>query len=265
MSTVVTIWAGVAARGGVGAAGSGVGAGRRGRGRSRDHAPRVLARACGPGHRRRRSVRLATGRRGPAGVGDRALARAGGPGGSAGVAGGCAAMRDRELMVSGAVLTAGGAAVLIAAFLPSLYPVWTARAVNAVGIIAQHRGTWRLANVLFAAGAGLTLAGLAALTGRLNARPAATGILPTVALTLMALASALWLANLAFRLTVTMRVAGAVANGGTVPDWDGDVNAWTGGLWSLAPLAGAPATACFSPAVTGGTRGTRPGGAARAP
>ena len=139
--------------------------------------------------------------------------------------------------------------MLIAAFLPSLYPVWTARAVNAVGIIAQHRGTWRLANVLFAAGAGLTLAGLAALTGRLNARPAATGILPTVALTLMALASALWLANLAFRLTVTMRVAGAVANGGTVPDWYEDINAWTGGLWSIAALAGALATVCYGLAI----------------
>jgi hypothetical protein len=155
-------------------------------------------------------------------------------------------MRDRELMASGVVLTAGGVAVLIAAFLPSLYPVWTARAVDAVGIIAQHRGIWRLANVLFAVGAGLTLAGLAALTGRLSGGPTTT-----VALTLMALASVLWLANLAFRLTVTMRVAGAVADGGTVPDWYEDVNAWTGGLWSVAALAGALATVCYGLAIVG--------------
>ena|SRR5436190_21673783 len=144
--------------------------------------------------------------------------------------------------VTGAVLTAGGVAVLIAAFIPSLYPVWTARGVDAVALIARHRGSWQVANVLFAVGAGLTLAGLAALTSLLDRQP-----LPTVGLTLMALASALWLANLAFRLTVTLRVSGRA----TVPDWYEDVNAWTGGLWSIAAVAGALAMLCYGFAVTG--------------
>jgi hypothetical protein len=144
-----------------------------------------------------------------------------------------------HLTFIGATLTTGGAAVLVGAFLPSLYPVWIARGVNAITLISQHRGAWQVANWLFAVGAGLTLAGLAALTALLNRQPT-IGALPTVALALMTLASTLWTANLAFRLTVTVQAA-AVSNGGAVPDWYEPLNAWAGALWYAAALTGASA------------------------
>jgi hypothetical protein len=160
----------------------------------------------------------------------------------------------RDLALIGALLTSGGVAVLVAAFLPALYPVWTGRG-DPMTVIGQHRGTWQLANWLFAAGAGATLAGLGALTGVVDRRPA-DGAVPAAALVLMALASTLWLANLAFRLTVTVRVVDSAA----VPDWYPHLAAWTGGLWAAAALAGALAmlgygvtvrTSAILPAWTG--------------
>lgn len=155
----------------------------------------------------------------------------------------------RDLVLVGVALTIGGAAVLIAAFLPSLYPIWVARGVNAVTLIGQHRGTWQVANWLFAIGAGLTLAGMGTLTRLLN-HP-----LAGAATVLMTLASTLWIANLAFRLTVTVQTADAVSGGGAVPDWYEQVNAWTGGLWYAAALTGAVAIIGYGVAVTAVTGG----------
>jgi hypothetical protein len=157
-----------------------------------------------------------------------------------------------NLMLVGATLTAGGVAVLVAATLPALYPVWLARGVNAVTLISQHRGAWQLANWLFAVGAGLTLAGLAALTALVDGQPG-TRTLPTTALALMALASTLWTASLAFRLTVTVHAVDTVTAGRAVPDWYELVNAWAGALWAAAALAGAAAMIGYGLAVVGGS------------
>jgi hypothetical protein len=157
-----------------------------------------------------------------------------------------------HLTFIGATLTAGGAAVLVAAFLPSLYPVWLARGGNAVTLISQHRGTWQLANWLFAVGAGLSLTGLAALTALFNRQPT-IGAQPTVALALMALASTLWTANLAFRLTVTVRAVDVLSNGGAVPDWYEPLNAWTGALWYAAALTGGSAMIGYGLAAASGS------------
>jgi hypothetical protein len=103
-------------------------------------------------------------------------------------------------------------------------------------------------NWMFAVGAGLTLAGLAALTGQLNRQPA-VGPMATAALALAALASTLWIANLAFRLTVTVRAADALAAGDVVPDWYEPINAWTGAFWAGATLSGGLAMIGFGLAV----------------
>jgi hypothetical protein len=162
----------------------------------------------------------------------------------------------QNLTLVGATLTAGGTAVLIAAFLPALYPVWMARGVHTLALIGQHRSAWQLANWLFAAGAALTLAGLAALTAVVGRQPGA-GALPTTALGLMVLASTLWTANLAFRLTVTVHAVDAVSAGHPVPDWYEPVNNWVGALWYAAALSGAAATIGYGLAVVGG--GVLPG------
>jgi hypothetical protein len=156
-----------------------------------------------------------------------------------------------SLIFVGVPLTAGGAAVLTAAFLPALYPVWLARGAGALTLIGQHRGAWQLANWLFGIGAGLTVAGLAALTTLADRQPG-TGALSAMALALMVLASTLWTANLAFRLTVTINAADAAAADRAVPDWYQPVNAWVGALWYAAALLGAAAMVGYGLAVRGG-------------
>ncbi len=155
-----------------------------------------------------------------------------------------------HLSFIGVLLTAGGAAVMVAAFVPSLYPVWLARGVNAIALISQHRDSWQLANWLFGIGAGLTLAGLAALTALLNRQPGA-GLLPPTSLALMTVATTLWIANLGFRLTVTVRTVDSFSTGGQIPDWYEPVNSWTAALWSAAALTGVAATIGYGLAVIG--------------
>ncbi|TWP50909.1 hypothetical protein FKR81_17665 [Lentzea tibetensis] len=147
----------------------------------------------------------------------------------------------------GALLTLGGVAVVAAASLPSLLPVWRARGVDAVAIIGQHVGAWQLSSWLFAVGAALTLAGFGALNGVLERTTWSNA-----GLALMTLATALWMANLAFRLTVTVRVAEAVRAGGPVPEWYEPINAWTGGLLAAAAVTAGLALLCYGVTVLDG-------------
>ena len=159
-----------------------------------------------------------------------------------------------DLGLAGALLSTGGVIVMVAAGLPQLYPVWTSRGLEALTLIGQHRGVWTLANTMFAIGAVLTLAGLGALVPVFD-RPGSAAAVGGV--TLVAVASTLWLANLAFRLAVTGPVAGTVAGGGPVPTWYEPVSAWTAALWSTAALTGALGTIGYGLALTGA--GTLPG------
>ena len=78
------------------------------------------------------------------------------------------------------------------------------------------------------------------------------GAAPTVALTAMALASALWTATLAFRLTVTVEVVDMVRNSNGVPEWYTPLSGWAGGLWNAAALVGAVGLIGYGIAVVGG-------------
>lgn len=146
----------------------------------------------------------------------------------------------REHAFIGALLTTGGLAVVAAASLPSLLLVWRADAVDAVRMIGENLGAYRLSSVLFAVGAALTIAGFGALTRLLGGPVAQAGLI------LMSVATALWLSNLAFRLTVTLRVA---ADGGPVPSWYAPMSAWTVGLLATAAVLAGCALLCYGVAV----------------
>jgi hypothetical protein len=146
----------------------------------------------------------------------------------------------REHAFIGALLTTGGLAVVAAASLPSLLPVWRADAVDAVAMIGQHLTAYRVSSVLFAVGAAVTLAGFGALTRLLGSPVAHAGLV------LMSAASVLWLGNLAFRLTVTDQVARA---GGEVPSWYEPMSAWTVGLLATAAVLAGCALLCYGVAV----------------
>lgn len=150
----------------------------------------------------------------------------------------------RERVFIGALLTSGGLCVVAAALLPSLLPVWRAPAVEAVVLIGRNLGAYRVSSVLFALGAALTIAGLGALTRVLG------GVVAQAGLVLMSAASALWLANLAFRLTVTVRVAA----GEVVPSWYEPLHGWTVGLLAVAAVLAGLAVVCYGVAMFGVVR-----------
>lgn len=156
-----------------------------------------------------------------------------------------------SLTLVGSFLVVGGVAAVWAAFLPSLYPVWTARRIDAVALIADRRTSWQLANWLFVIATVCTLAGMAGLTRLLNSAQPDT-VLSTAALVLTAVASTLWLANLAFRLTTTMYTVDARRAGDPVPRGYELLSTWAGGLWLIGALAGALALVGYGFAVTGG-------------
>ncbi len=142
----------------------------------------------------------------------------------------------RALLGVGAALVLGFCCAAVAALYPNLSSIWTARPDRAVRLIADHEGAWEFANWMFAVGIGGTLAGLAMLARVLD-RAAPGSALPAVATALVVAGSAVWIANLAYRLTVTVRVADAVHSGVPIPKWYADVTGWAdGGLLGAAGL-----------------------------
>jgi hypothetical protein len=122
-----------------------------------------------------------------------------------------------DLLLSGLGLLGGFVCAAIAAFTPPS-SVWTTGGSHAVALIAQHLDEWQRANWFFGAGIVATLAGMAALAVLLG-RPAASSAPSLAALTLMIVASTLWMVNLTARLTVTWQVAQQFAAGSAIPQW----------------------------------------------
>jgi hypothetical protein len=124
------------------------------------------------------------------------------------------------------LLLTGTATALVAALLPQLFPVWMARGRDSIRTIHDHLRVWKLDSLLFLASAGTTLAGTVLL---FEGRDARHDPLIQSCLTLLVVGTALWSANLAFRLTVTVTVAQALEDG--PPAWYGPMGQWAAGLW----------------------------------
>ncbi|SFU09841.1 hypothetical protein SAMN05660657_05657 [Geodermatophilus amargosae] len=102
-------------------------------------------------------------------------------------------------------------------------------------------------NGAFALGIALTLAGMAALTALLTQVDEPT-VAPVAGLALLAVAAALWITDLAWRLTTTVRIADASA--GSPPPWCDPLAAWAdAGLCYVAALSGGAAMARYGWAV----------------
>jgi len=128
----------------------------------------------------------------------------------------------------GWLLVAGSVAFLAGALNPALFQVWSAPQATQLQLIAAAPKAWTVTNVLFVVATVLTAAGLWHVPDRVGAagltlaQAAAVGYL---------LASALWLASLVFRLTVTPAAASAFAAHGSVDPAYVVVDRWAGGLF----------------------------------
>jgi hypothetical protein len=116
--------------------------------------------------------------------------------------------------LAGVALLVGVAWACVAAFYPGLRSVWTTGGSETVRLIAHHRSGWQVANWSFAV--GITYA----------------------ALVFFAVTITLWIADLTFRLTVTVDVADRISSTAGIPDWYGPLWRWGDqGLMVAAALA----------------------------
>jgi hypothetical protein len=147
---------------------------------------------------------------------------------------------SRMLLGVGASLVLGFCCAIVAALYPGLQPIWTAHGAVAAMRVVHHRGAWEIGNWMFAVGIGLTLGGLVVLT-RMLGRGSIGSDLPAVARALATAGTAVWIADLTYRLTATVRVADAIKRHAPVPGWYNDLTAWAddGLLAAAAVLFGA--------------------------
>jgi hypothetical protein len=131
------------------------------------------------------------------------------------------------MLTAGLLLVGGAIAGLAGASVPALARVWTAPLPDKLRMIAERPRAWWRANVLFLVAIVTTAGGLsvlAALITEAGRAPAAAGM------GLVLVGTALWAVDLAFRLTLTARVANEVGAGGAMPDWYPPASRWS---WSL--------------------------------
>ena len=153
------------------------------------------------------------------------------------------AANERSARIAAGALLAGVAGAALAAFYPGLYPVWMAHGAEAARMIAGHRTGWQVANWSFGVGIVCTLAGLTTLTSILRPRP-------VFGLAMFSIAAALWIADLAFRLTVTVGAADRVSSGDAVAGWYSPLAGWGDqGLMEAAALAAAVAVLAYAVAA----------------
>jgi hypothetical protein len=150
-----------------------------------------------------------------------------------------------QLVLIGASLVAAFACVLVAALPPPLRSAYLQPAgPGAVITIGQHLTLWKVATSAFGLGIGIELVGLAGLTARIRST------LSIAALGLFGLATAMWVINLVFRLTVTVSVAAAAEGSGTEPSWYQDIRHFADdGLLNAAAVAGGTAMILYGIAV----------------
>ena len=123
--------------------------------------------------------------------------------------------------IAGWLLLASFALFLPVAALPSR--VWTGPLHEQLALIAQRRRAWQAINLSIAGSAMLLVFGFLALAEPLQ--QAGGGVLVPLSLGTLLVGAALWLANLAFRVTA-MAVSGAEPPAGFAA-----VSAWAGGLF----------------------------------
>ena len=144
--------------------------------------------------------------------------------------------------MAGALLIGSLALWLSLGFVPSLWRVWALPLDKKLVLIVLHLRAWQVLNLCIAASAVLLVLGFAALVEPLDA--AGGGVLVPLSFVTLLLGAALWLANLAYRVTAMT----AAAQSGRPPGFEA-VSAWAGGLFAVWSWLGNAAVAGFGVAI----------------
>ncbi|HYM82643.1 MAG TPA: hypothetical protein VEY67_00650, partial [Candidatus Dormibacteraeota bacterium] len=152
--------------------------------------------------------------------------------------------------LTGWLLVTGSLAFGAGAGNPYLVRAWTAPQETFLAIVARQPLAWRLSHYLFIGGTVLTAAGLAGLPGVVpEGWPRGLTLAGTVG---FAIAAALWLVSLLYRLAVAPTTARGFAESGHIEPWIADLDRLSGALFAAFIVIAFAALAAIGIATTAG-------------
>jgi len=120
-----------------------------------------------------------------------------------------------DYRIAGVLLLTGGIAFIIGAFSPP-WEQWYSPLKRSLQVIGEHRTAWIWIHIWFVIGVVLTILGTVAYAFA-RAKTGTGALLPALVATSFTIGAVLWLASIAFRLTVQVWAAGEVLTGDTIP------------------------------------------------
>ena len=129
------------------------------------------------------------------------------------------------------ILLACVAALIVAASLPQLYPVWMAREVDTIAIVHDNLRVWQVDTAFFLVSAVGAALGAGLLFGGVRGDGTALAL---TSLILLGIGTTLWCVNLAFRFSTTAAVARDL--GGATPQWYPYLVRLSVSVWHVAAI-----------------------------
>jgi hypothetical protein len=124
-------------------------------------------------------------------------------------------IQTSELRTAAWLLLIGGIVFFVGACWPP-WEQWYAPLKRSLQIIGEHRAGWYVIHTCFVIGVVLTMLGVVALTGARH-RAQTASMLPDLITALYVVGGVLWLASIAFRMTVQVWAANEVVASGAIP------------------------------------------------
>ncbi|MFD6814093.1 hypothetical protein [Enteractinococcus coprophilus] len=135
-------------------------------------------------------------------------------------------MQERWILAIAAIsFDIGALTIWSAALMPQFFPIWSGRG-NQLEIVARHAKLWRVNAVFF------IISAIAVLFGCALVFTSETGPLAIPSLLVLAVATALWVANNAMRMSAV--VDAATDRTPTSHGWFTLAESWTAALWQIA-------------------------------
>lgn len=135
-------------------------------------------------------------------------------------------MRERWILAVAAVsFSIGAVTIWTAALMPQFFPIWSGSR-NQLEIVRRHATLWRVNAALF------TTSAVAVLIGCALVFTSETGPLAIPSLLVLTVATALWVANNAMRMSAVVDVA--TDRTSASQGWLAFAESWTSALWLIA-------------------------------
>ena len=138
---------------------------------------------------------------------------------------------NSDYRMTAILLLLGGVVFIIGAFSPP-WEQWYSPLKRSLQVIGEHRAAWYWIHACFVIGVVLTILGIVSYA-HARATTGGNSLLPALVAAAYVTGAVLWLASIAFRLTVQVWAAGEVLTSGTIPDAYLPWHRFSGALFAL--------------------------------